>query len=616
MVTKNMQKEPKISTIVCNYNYAKYISETLTSIVEQEYKNLEIIVIDDGSTDNSIEIIEQFIETHSELNIRLHSGENQGVCYARNKGLELAKGEYFLFVDSDDKIPSNFIAALHKTAVESEVDVVYADYDCWDGEKITSEQSFPEFDIEKLKLYNYIDICALVKTSAIGDNRFDLKLNRLSHEDYDFWLGLALKGLKFKKCNDTRLLYRVGHQGRNRNIDDYRDTKLAQTNVHMRIIDKYADEYPEKIVEGIKKELLFQLEDVLNNFVGLQFVNSDLQNEIRSLQSKNLDLENSVTNLNAEILQIRNSKRYKLGESIASFLRIPIRIKRKLRIRTHVKNLFQNTKSSINNSLFIKKIRVKYFKRSIKLWQYKEPDHINFGDELTAYIIERLFKKNFELTELHLADMVGVGSILDIFYGRNEKMYIWGSGFIMNGDNLNNENLIFKAVRGKNTKDRIGAKYRNIPIGDPGLLSNLIFEPSKCEDKIGVIPHYLDMDSEALDEVKGNSDKYILISPKQSPEVVISDITKCKVILSSSLHGLICADSFGIPNIHMPLSTKLKGGEYKFQDYYSAINKEYKNFNKENLNKKEAIDKVIKEYKEIENLKEIQKNLIKAFPLK
>jgi glucosyltransferase len=137
MAQQNTHMAPLISVIICNYNHAEYIAETLTSVAGQAYKNLEIIVIDDGSKDGSVSVIEQFTAEHSELDISLHVGENQGVCYARNKGLELAQGEYFVFVDSDDKIPDNYIAALYETAIDSGADVVYADYDCWDGEKST-----------------------------------------------------------------------------------------------------------------------------------------------------------------------------------------------------------------------------------------------------------------------------------------------------------------------------------------------------------------------------------------------------------------------------------------------------------------------------------------------
>ena len=99
---KSIEKLPLISIIIPVYNVKDYLAKCLHSICEQTYKNLEIIVVDDGSSDGSGELCDQFALTDSR--IKVFHQENQGQSCARNKGLAIAKGEYIGFVDSDDWI--------------------------------------------------------------------------------------------------------------------------------------------------------------------------------------------------------------------------------------------------------------------------------------------------------------------------------------------------------------------------------------------------------------------------------------------------------------------------------------------------------------------------------
>lgn len=181
-----------------------------------------------------------------------------------------------------------------------------------------------------------------------------------------------------------------------------------------------------------------------------------------------------------------------------------------------------------------------------------------------------------------------------------------------------NDNLIFHAVRGEITRNQLDIKWRNIPLGDPGLLSNLVYlNEVKKTNKVGVILHFADEEQLILGKIKLETDKYLLISVKQKPEKVADLIKQCKLILSSSLHGLIVADSFSIPNIHIPLSDlNGNGGKCgnKFLDYYSAIGKEYKFLESNFILDDDVHKKVINNYQKINNLKYIQENLIKSFP--
>ena len=102
----------KISIIVPVYNVEKYLSECLDSIINQSYKNIEIILINDGSTDSSLEICQKYQK--NDKRIKLISQANKGLSISRNNGMKIATGKYIMFVDSDDIIHSRMIEVLYK----------------------------------------------------------------------------------------------------------------------------------------------------------------------------------------------------------------------------------------------------------------------------------------------------------------------------------------------------------------------------------------------------------------------------------------------------------------------------------------------------------------------
>ena len=100
------------SIIIPCYNAEKYLKRCLNSILNQNYKYFEIIIINDGSTDNSLEIIKEYSEKFQ--NIKYINQRNQGVAIARNVGINLVQGEKFVFIDADDYISSNYLWYLNE----------------------------------------------------------------------------------------------------------------------------------------------------------------------------------------------------------------------------------------------------------------------------------------------------------------------------------------------------------------------------------------------------------------------------------------------------------------------------------------------------------------------
>lgn len=116
------QIQPKVSVIVPVYNVEKYVGECLDSILNQTLKDIEIIVLNDGSTDDSLKIIKKYAEQDSR--IRVYNHENRGLGPTRNRGITLAKGKYLAFVDSDDTIVPDALETLYNRAVEQGADIV------------------------------------------------------------------------------------------------------------------------------------------------------------------------------------------------------------------------------------------------------------------------------------------------------------------------------------------------------------------------------------------------------------------------------------------------------------------------------------------------------------
>lgn len=133
---------PLLSVTMCNYNYGHFIGEALDSILTQSYSPFEVIVVDDGSTDNSVEVIKGFMGKHPNLYL-FENKKNMGIPYTANRALENAKGEYIFSISSDDKIlPGFFEKSMSLLSQYPEAGMCFSDNVVYDGSGYIENRSF------------------------------------------------------------------------------------------------------------------------------------------------------------------------------------------------------------------------------------------------------------------------------------------------------------------------------------------------------------------------------------------------------------------------------------------------------------------------------------------
>lgn len=195
----------------------------------------------------------------------------------------------------------------------------------------------------------------------------------------------------------------------------------------------------------------------------------------------------------------------------------------------------------------------------------------NWGDALSPWLVQQLSGKvPIHLKGLHHDRYMVIGSILG---GANERAEVWGSGFIREDEGLIGKPRAVHAVRGPLSREKLLRFGVDCPevYGDPALLLPWFFNPQvEKTHAVGIIPHYIDKAHPWVKDQSRDPQVRILDIESGIEEFVIG-VKSCEVILSSSLHGLICADSYGIPNAWILLSDEVMGGDFKFRDYRASI---------------------------------------------
>ena len=216
---------PKFSIIIPVYNVEKYLVECLESIVNQSFKDFEVICVNDGSTDNSLEILQKYAENDERFKVL--NQENQGQGIARNNALNIANGEYILFVDPDDFIELNMLEVLNERLDVQNVDVAFFDYQIFGENTKTKIVRFMDemkntlnLNINDNFIFNWQELVkdnfrytSMMVWNKVYSNKF-LKENHIQFapnkhaEDHIFSISATLLANKISYIKKTLYYYR------------------------------------------------------------------------------------------------------------------------------------------------------------------------------------------------------------------------------------------------------------------------------------------------------------------------------------------------------------------------------------------------------------------------
>ena len=205
------------------------------------------------------------------------------------------------------------------------------------------------------------------------------------------------------------------------------------------------------------------------------------------------------------------------------------------------------------------------------------------GISFNYFLLKKIFKRSivcYDYSSIsHRTDKdnyLVIGSTLTLLC--NSKSIVWGAGVIDPDAEMPEKPRKVLAVRGPLTRKYLLERGIECPVvyGDPALLSPLIYNPEiKKKYKLGIIPHYSDFDSPILERLKKDPEVlFIKMEGYKKWADVIDQINSCEQIASSSLHGLILAEAYNIPNLWIEIEGNLMGGHFKFHDFFLSIGKD------------------------------------------
>lgn len=211
-------------------------------------------------------------------------------------------------------------------------------------------------------------------------------------------------------------------------------------------------------------------------------------------------------------------------------------------------------------------------------------ENSNWGDDINYYLLRLISGKNIIVRNKSLfhrihssTNYICIGSILGWY--ENKNAVIWGAGFLEGGMKLRSKPKSIKLVRGKLTREELLKQGYDCPqnYGDPALLISRFYKPNiEMKYRLGIVAHFVDSDNSIIKsflEMHNDCIFIDLVHYKKWTDVV-DLILSCEKVISSSLHGLIVADSYSKPNMWVTFSDKIAGGFFKYYDYFSSIGRE------------------------------------------
>lgn len=479
----------KVSVIIPVYNVEKYIRECVESVLNQTLDNIEIIIVNDGTKDNSMEVIQDLCEENN--NIIVINKENGGLSSARNEGLKYARGEYISFIDSDDYIESNFLEILYDRAKSEDLDITYCSYTrLYEDDRIEKRKrkdilydkcmSGVDFLYNQLVNEDYFETAwsGIYKAKFFNEENIRFYENIL-HEDVDFTPKVLLVAEKVKLINNYGYIYRE------------RENSITYGKIHYDrvfpitiIINEFIKIYNETNDSSTRECMSILIVNLLNRILSsmrfidnkdenqLLYQNIDKSSIIKVIRkNKYIDCTKIITNLfklylfksspsTFEIVK-RNyttlKTRYlKITEYINKY---KVNKQRGIRLISMIKSAIirligseniDKMKYAISGIYSIKFFRLKNKK---KIFYMLIPQHGNLGDQGIAYASKLYLKnkfKEYEVIEVYKDDTYKYSKAIKNVINEDDLIILHGGGNMGNlyiGEELPRRHII------KNFKD-------------------------------------------------------------------------------------------------------------------------------------------------------------------
>ncbi len=568
---------PKISIIIPTHNRFEQLSELINSIYNQTYQNFEIILIDDVSNDKTSEVYSNYYDKRLKY---YRNYENLGSGLNRQKGYNLSHGDYIIFCDDDDYfIDNSYFIDLIRIFENEEINVICS-------------ESYTHYETEDKYVYSNVNLDEGPIDSLTYLKNFMTKYKKPTSLFPAAFRRKTLMESNFKEMtmmNDTSLYLRALMIG-------------GKTFINKKIVGIYR-------VHGANYTFNTKPDFIIKNLEEKKNVYSYLKKHDVIPNVDEWYVEQIAITVNYHLRSVSNEKD---ADSVLNWV-------------------YENV--SCEEYLNYKKRLMKQF--NVKLYYGRYP---NVGDMLNETILTSLFQLKFELDAYQTADLACVGSILDQLltnskvlkghetmqneWDATKPIHIWGPGLMHQYEHVNQETIrpfIIHALRGEKTRKRLEEileKNISCVLADPGLLSPLIVEPNNKKYSIGIVPHYIDKNEEIFKKMLEHYPNSKFIDVQNEPETVLKEISECENIISTGLHGLIIADSYGIPNCWCEISDKILGNRFKFHDYFSSFGTDREVFDLRS-GEMPNIDNDFKcNFKSINQVYEKQKRLIECFPFK
>lgn len=309
------QSSPKATIVIPCYNQGQYLDESIDSVLKQTYKDHEIIVVNDASTEEkTIEILEKAKVKYPTVKLINHL-KNRGLSAARNTGVEAAKGEYIACLDADDKYDPTFLEKMVKILENDqkrEIGVVTPWVKNFEANNNIWETS--DYDPIAILSHNMLAVASIFRKEAwkaYGGYKENMKGG---FEDWDFWIGLTEKGYSWKLVPEPLLYYRVKEESM------FTEAAKMHTKLYKRILENHP-----KLYQKYWKEVIIartnQWAERESYIEELRKWAETEEKEIKNQAKYIKELETELTKKKEELLAIKNSRSWKLIQKTRTVLR-------------------------------------------------------------------------------------------------------------------------------------------------------------------------------------------------------------------------------------------------------------------------------------------------------